>query len=85
MEHSSRNAVFVPAVLPDTINHIVQSFEQNMDHTKSAYLIRLMNHIVLPLAAGLVLTVTALLKDIWLCFGTEAYFYELCWTFLGVP
>ena len=59
---------YVLAVLPNTVNYIVRNYEQNMDHTKSAYLICLMNHIVLPVAVGLALTAAAPLKDIWLCF-----------------
>ena len=61
--------LYVLSVLPNTVNYIVRNYEQNMDHTASAYLICLMNHIVLPLAAGLVLAAAAPIRYIWLCFA----------------
>ena len=60
--------LYALAVLPNTVNYIARNYEQNMEHTKSAYLICLLNHIVLPAAAGLVLTTVAPLEYIWLCF-----------------
>jgi len=60
--------LYVLAVLPNTVNYIVRNYELNMDRPGQAYLICLMNHIVLPMAAGLLLTFTAPLQDIWLCF-----------------
>ena len=60
--------LYALSVLPNTVNYIVRNFEQNLDHTRSAYLICLMNHIVLPLAAGVVLTAVAPIRYIWLCF-----------------
>lgn len=60
--------LYVLSVLPNTINYIVRNYEQNMDHTVSAYLICFMNHIVLPLSAGLLLVAVAPIRYIWLCF-----------------
>ena len=60
--------LYALSVLPNTINYVVRNYEQNMDHTRNAYLICLMNHIVLPVAAGLVLTAAAPIRYIWLCF-----------------
>ena len=60
--------LYALSVLPNTVNYIVRNYEQNIDHTASAYLICLMNHIVLPVAAGLLLTVAAPVRYIWLCF-----------------
>ena len=60
--------LYVLSVLPNTVNYIVRNYEQSMDHTASAYLICLMNHIVLPVAAGLLLVAVAPIRYIWLCF-----------------
>jgi Na+-driven multidrug efflux pump len=60
--------LYVLSVLPNTINYIVRNYEQSMDHTASAYLICLMNHIVLPVAVGLLLAAAAPIRYIWLCF-----------------
>ncbi len=60
--------LYVLAVTPNTVNYIIRNYEQNMDHTRSAYLICIGNHLVLPLAAGVVLAAAAPLKYIWLCF-----------------
>jgi Na+-driven multidrug efflux pump len=60
--------LYVLSVVPNTVNYIVRNYEQNMDHTASAYLICLMNHIVLPVAAGLLLVAVAPIRYIWLCF-----------------
>lgn len=61
--------LFVLSVLPNTVNYIARNYEQNMQRTASAYLICLMNHIVLPLAAGFVLLALTELKYLWLCFA----------------
>lgn len=60
--------LYALSVLPNTVNYIIRNYEQNMDHMGSAYLICLMNHVVLPVGAGLALAAAAPLRDIWLCF-----------------
>ena len=61
--------LYTLSVLPNTVNYIVRNYEQNMDHTKSAYFICIMNHLLLPLAAGMILRAAVPLKYLWLCFA----------------
>ena len=60
--------LYVLSVLPNTINYIIRNYEQDINHQGAAYLICLLNHIILPVAAGLALTVLAPVRHIWLCF-----------------
>ena len=69
--------LYALAVLPNTVNYVVRNYEQSMDHTRSAYLICLLNHILLPMAAGLILRAAAPLKFIWLCFAVGQGFCVL--------
>ena len=60
--------LYVLSVLPNTINYIIRNYEQDINHQGAAYLICLLNHIILPVAVGLALTVLAPIRHIWLCF-----------------
>ncbi len=60
--------LYVLAVLPNTINYILRNFELNIGHTRSAYIICISNHLILPLIVGLILMISIPVDYIWSCF-----------------